>query len=330
MRLKKYLIWLAMLLICPLLAVAEKGQVVMVLDASGSMWGQVQGKTKIEVAREVIGDLISNWDPDLHLGLIGYGHRKKGDCADIESIIEPGVVDSARFISAVHGLNPKGMTPLSDAVIQAAQQLRYTEQKATVILVSDGIETCEKDPCAVGEELEKLGVDFTAHVIGFDVTKKEEKEQLECLARNTGGQFFSASDAESLQQALEQIVEETVDPTGVQVRAVMKEGEPPLEENLAWEVYPAEKGGFGEAKQITYSYHATPIFHLDPGQYEIRVRHKSGSSPHSTKKVEKSTASSPGLFFQWMRKDRKVKKLRPIRTIKSSSSRSRQVSILSR
>ena len=99
-------------------------------------------------------------------------------------------------------VNPRGRTPLSDAVIQAAEQLRYTENPATVILVSDGRETCNADPCAVGLALEEAGIDFTAHVIGFDVSEQEDRAQLQCLAENTGGQFLTASNAAELADAL--------------------------------------------------------------------------------------------------------------------------------
>ncbi len=56
-------------------------RVIMVLDASGSMWGQIQGKTKIEIARAAIAELLANWNPSIDLGLIAYGHRKKGELA---------------------------------------------------------------------------------------------------------------------------------------------------------------------------------------------------------------------------------------------------------
>jgi hypothetical protein len=184
-------------------------RVILVLDASGSMWGQIAGRAKIEIAREVVGELLVNWDPDVHLGLATYGHRRKGDCEDIEMLVSPQPVDAAAIQSAVDGIRPKGMTPLSAAVVEAAKQLRYTEERATVILVSDGRETCEADPCAIGSQLEQSGIDFTAHVIGFDVAEAADQEQLRCLATQTGGEFHLASDAASLNQAMQRTVEVT-------------------------------------------------------------------------------------------------------------------------
>jgi Ca-activated chloride channel homolog len=184
----------------------------LVLDASGSMWGQIGGRTKVEIARETVAEVLGNWKSENALGLVAYGHRRKGDCSDIETLIEPGPLDRAAFLATVNGLNAKGMTPLSAAVRHAAETLRSSERKATVILVSDGEETCNLDPCAVGAELEKSGVDFTAHVVGFDVSDPKHQAQLRCLAENTGGRYFNARNADELGAAIEGAVSVSTEP----------------------------------------------------------------------------------------------------------------------
>lgn len=201
---------LASLLFASTAASAEN--VVLVLDASGSMWGQIEGKTKIEIARTAVADLVGHWKSDDALGLVAYGHRSKGDCKDIETLIPYGPLDPKAYLATVNQLNPKGMTPLSAAVIQAADSLKISEQKATVILVSDGEETCELDPCQVGKELEARGVDFTAHVIGFDVPNPAHQAQLRCLAENTGGRYFNVRDAAELRAALGTLASVSTEP----------------------------------------------------------------------------------------------------------------------
>jgi Ca-activated chloride channel family protein len=104
-----------------------------------------------------------------------------------------------------------GMTPLSESVARAAQVMRFTERKATVILITDGLETCKADPCALGKELEQAGVDFTAHVVGFGLSAEEGK-QVACLAENTGGRYFAANDADGLAKALTEAVVEAPAP----------------------------------------------------------------------------------------------------------------------
>jgi Ca-activated chloride channel family protein len=177
-------------------------KVMLVLDVSGSMWGQIEGTAKIEIARDALKSLVSDWPESRQVGLIAYGHRNKGDCKDIETVVPVGPLNRNSLGKIVSGLTPRGMTPLSASVKKAAEELKYTEGKATVILISDGVENCDLDPCKIGAELEKQGVDFTAHVIGFDVTSIEDQKGLKCLADNTGGLFLPATNAEQLSEAL--------------------------------------------------------------------------------------------------------------------------------
>jgi Ca-activated chloride channel family protein len=186
--------------------------VILVLDASGSMWGRLGERSKVEIAREAVGGLVADWDPANPIGLVAYGHRRKGDCNDIETLLPLGPLDRAKFTATVDRLNALGMTPLSAAVLQAADALRIHEQKATVILVSDGEETCNLDPCQVGADLEAKGVDFTAHVIGFDVPDPKHQAQLRCLAEATGGRYLNARDARSLGAALGTLATATTQP----------------------------------------------------------------------------------------------------------------------
>lgn len=183
----------------------SEDRAIVVLDASGSMWGQIEGKSKIEIARETLTGVLEEVPNDLELGLIAYGHRRKGDCRDIETLVPPGTGQVTGIVAAANRIKPKGKTPLSAAVREAARALRYTEAKATVILVTDGLETCNADPCALANELEQAGVDFTAHVVGFGLSKDEGK-QVACLAENTGGKYIEASNGQELTDALKQTV----------------------------------------------------------------------------------------------------------------------------
>jgi len=180
-------------------------RIMVVLDGSGSMWGQIDGKPKLEIARETLHDVLQSVPESTELGLISYGHREKGNCDDIELIVSPAVGTAALIISEVNSLKFLGKTPLTAAVKMAAAELRYTEDKATVVLITDGIETCDADICEAGASLESQGVDFTAHVVGFGLSD-EEGQQVACLAENTGGQYFSANDADSLVVALTETI----------------------------------------------------------------------------------------------------------------------------
>ncbi|WPZ14229.1 VWA domain-containing protein [Nitratireductor rhodophyticola] len=187
------------------------GKTIIVLDGSGSMWGQIDGTTKIEIARDTLRKVMETLPKDTELGLVAYGHREKGSCSDIEIAIPPATGTAAAVADFADRLNPKGKTPLTDAVRKAAEELRIEENAATVILVTDGLETCNADPCALGRELEASGVDFTAHVVGFGLSE-EEGQEVACLAENTGGLYLKADDAGQLAEALETTVAKAPDP----------------------------------------------------------------------------------------------------------------------
>lgn len=177
---------------------------VLILDASGSMWGQIEGENKIVIAREVLGSVIDGLPDDQRVGLVAYGHRREGDCSDIELVTPLGALDRAALKSTVNALQPKGKTPITRSLQQAFEVVGGGEG-AAVILVSDGLETCDADPCAAVRTAKESGVEFVLHVVGFDVAG-EDVSSLECSAQAGGGFFFSAENADQLASALETAV----------------------------------------------------------------------------------------------------------------------------
>lgn len=286
------LFFLCFLISCALTPLSAQelspGRAMFVFDGSGSMWGQIDGQAKIVTARETLARVATQLPPDLEVGLVAYGHNRKGDCNDIETLVPigPAATRSGALVSSVQSLNPKGKTPLTKAVRRAADALRFQEDKATVILITDGIETCEADPCAVASELEALGIDFTAHVIGFGLTA-EESGQVACLAENTGGLFLNADDEASLGEALQQTVALAPAPApappaaslakNLSVSVSLEEGAPALTDadgvRVFWSAVP--EGGGEEINLL-----ALPSFsaRLEPGAYQLTARTDRGSS----------------------------------------------------
>ncbi len=218
------------------------GDAILILDASGSMWGQIDGVNKIVIARDVVEGLVRTLPAQQRLGMVAYGHRREGDCKDIETLAPVGGERSA-MIRKIRGLSPKGKTPLSASVMHAATALDYEKNAATVILVSDGLENCDADPCALARTLEENGLNFTVHVVGFDVTEQERKG-LQCIAKETGGQFLTADNADQLADALSQVAltELPPEPEGqpasvpVALKATMLENGPDIQSKLSWRV----------------------------------------------------------------------------------------------
>ena len=195
-----YAVALAVGLIVALPAAVADENVMIVFDGSNSMWGQIDGTAKIEIARDAMDNLLGEWTETHKIGLMAYGHRRRGDCTDIEMLVTPGEDTRAGILERINGITPTGKTPLTGAIEQAATTLSYADAPATVVLISDGLESCDRDPCAVSEALEQAGVAFTAHVVGFDLGDADASA-LSCIAENTGGQYLSARNADELGDA---------------------------------------------------------------------------------------------------------------------------------
>lgn len=244
---------------------------ILVFDVSNSMWGQIDGVSKVEIAREVIGDLLGDWDRNVDLGLVAYGHRRAGDCSDIQEVIPVGSVHAESFSSIVNGLVPRGKTPLTEAVRQAADILNYRDTRANVILVSDGIESCNADPCALARELERGGIDFTAHVVGFDVGAIEDQRQLSCLANETGGQYLTANNASELLSALQTVA--APPPPMLHLVAAISENGPLLSDpSILWTVINLAN----ETSLISDQATAAPVLEAGAGRYLARAEFDGG------------------------------------------------------
>ena len=161
-------------------ALAEK-QTMIVFDASGSMWGQIDGTAKITMARDAMDQISQQFTPEDQVGLMVYGHRQKGDCQDIELVVPIGTNNATDIVNQVNAIKPKGKTPISRSLQMATEALKISENAAEVVLITDGLETCDMNPCDVAAEAESLGIDFTAHVIGFDLTSDEAKQVSDLL-----------------------------------------------------------------------------------------------------------------------------------------------------
>gem|GEM_PF-5675586 len=186
---------------------------IVVFDASGSMWNKMENSTRIEIAREVMKQFLDGYDTQQPLGVIAYGHRKRGDCHDIEVLVEPSNIDPIAVSKQINALLPKGKTPLAESLRRAGKLIPKTAEDANVLLITDGLETCDGDPCAVAEEMIAAGIKVRAHVVGFGLTKAEA-DSLSCIAALTGGKMFNPSNGEELLDALKQsvTVEQVADP----------------------------------------------------------------------------------------------------------------------
>ena len=187
---------------------SQQANIAFILDASGSMAAPLAvGKTKLDVAKEVLPALIADVAPEVNGALWIYGHRlpdepKEESCQDIERVFALSAIDANAYAQAITRIAARGYTPIADTLVSAARDLPADPgQSNSIVLISDGQETCGGDPCTVAAALKESGADVTIHVIGYDVDE-ETRQQLECIARASGGTYRDAANADLLKEAV--------------------------------------------------------------------------------------------------------------------------------
>ena len=181
-----------------------------VFDGSGSMAEvgfNLFAEPRIFEARRAMGRVMSEIAAVRRLGLVVYGPGGADACSGIDLRFGPVADAAPRIVGAVEALQPEGETALTEAVRRAAEVLGG---RGTVVLVTDGKETCGGQPCALAAALPGATV---VHVIGFKVRgdffawqAAGEAVEIEtvarCLADGTGGRYVSTETVDELADAL--------------------------------------------------------------------------------------------------------------------------------
>jgi Ca-activated chloride channel family protein len=174
---------------------ARAQDAVLLLDASNSTSGRSDGRPRIEVMREAAAELLRHMPRGMRLGLMAFGHRHPGDCADVELLARPGAANT-EALGRLDGLSPRGLSPIAGGITEASRVA------SKVILVTDGAETCAPDPCAVIRQARARNGRLQVNIVGFDVPGRREWAQLGCIAAATGGRLVPAANADDLPRAI--------------------------------------------------------------------------------------------------------------------------------
>ncbi|MGQ9673646.1 MAG: hypothetical protein ACUVV5_11050 [Candidatus Aminicenantales bacterium] len=181
-----------------------------ILDASNSMWGQIAGEAKITIARKVLAQIINALAETLNVGLRVYGHRyglnDPRACTDTELLIPIGPIDKARLIDTVNKIQLKGKTPLVLSVLEAIKDFEAIPN-GSIILITDGIESCGGDIKSIAPVIKKSGLDLRVHIVWFDIKEAAERQELEAMAKSTEGMYLDAQNATELFSALKQTLQ---------------------------------------------------------------------------------------------------------------------------
>jgi hypothetical protein len=230
------------------------------------------GTLKLAVARDLLAQHLQAFRPETHIGLRAYGHRihynqAAESCQDIELIAPVETGQLPVMVAWLQRFQAQGMTPLAESIRQAMEDFVFEPPRInSIVMLSDGIETCEGDPCGLVRGLKAQGFNFTIHVIGLDVDQ-ETRDQLTCIAYTSGGTYHDARSAQELRDALnsvgaevtlgEMITDPLVDtpapgpPTATEVAQVETPTPAPTPEPTVTLILPTPTGAPTEAPSAT-------------------------------------------------------------------------------
>jgi len=184
---------------------ASARNIEIILDDSGSTKLPLGKSTRMGTARGVLKEVLAKLPDDMNVGLRVYAHRyssrDKRTCTDTELMVPIKKLDRRQVLAAVENLKPKGETPLVYSILQSPVDLNAVGG-GSVIVITDGEETCGGDPVAAAEQLKAAGLPITLNIVGFTLKGKDVEQQLTRFAQETGGQYYSAQDGEALSRAL--------------------------------------------------------------------------------------------------------------------------------
>ncbi|MGI3783737.1 MAG: VWA domain-containing protein [Janthinobacterium lividum] len=196
----------------------EAPKVLLLLDVSGSMNARLDGgQTKFAAAKKALKQVAASLPAGTQVGLRVYGSDVREDqdvnpaaCTDTRLVLPIGPLDQNRMDAAVDSFKAQGATPIAYSMGKAVDDLGDSG-KRVLILISDGQETCAKDPCPIVEKLAARGVDLQFNAIGLAVSSKA-RSQLQCIAKVGGGAYDDANDTGSLDQALRKLTQRALRP----------------------------------------------------------------------------------------------------------------------
>lgn len=193
-----------------------------VVDGSGSMAApNPSGGTKLEAAKAALSSLVDGLPAGSRVGVRAYGGRY-GDsdprsCKDIRLVVPLGPLSAAAAKASVATLQPLGQTPIAASLQAAAKDLGGTGAR-TIVLISDGEETCAGAPCDMAKSLKTRGFDLTVDTVGYGANAATTA-QLQCIAAATGGVYLPAADGPALRRQLQHL-------SARALKAYEPEGEP--------------------------------------------------------------------------------------------------------
>jgi len=205
-------------------SIPEKTRILFLFDASGSMLAPWGNELRIDAAKRVLTDLVDSLrgNDKIELALRPYGHltpAKERNCQDTKLEIPFAANNNDRIIDRLKYIYPKGTTPIAYSLEQSANDFpRDKNYRNIIIIITDGIESCEGDPCAVSLALQKKDIFLRPFVIGLGMEEKFASE-FDCM-----GEYYNAKNISAFQSVLNGILSQSLSKTTASVELLDQNG----------------------------------------------------------------------------------------------------------
>ena len=263
-----------LLLGIPIMAQPPQTNILFVFDGSQSMYGQWDKGTKIKIATRLLNELVDSLkgEENLQLALRAYGHQDpvltgSRNCKDTKLEVPFAKNNHDQIKEKLLTIRPRGTTLIAYSLQKAANDFPDCDNcRNVLILITDGIEECDGDPCAVSLALQRKGVILKPFVIGLGLDV-EVKEAFKCV-----GNFFDAQNEQSFREVLNIIISQALNTTSAQVNLIDDFGNP-TETDVNMTFYDSFSGVIRYNFVHTLNHRGLPdTIPIDPlGSYDIVV-----------------------------------------------------------
>ena len=206
-------------------------RILFLLDASGSMMAPWEGQPRWNIAKRMLSKMADSLNayPNLELGLRVYGHQFPNadkNCEDSRLEVPFAPRNAAAIKQKLAGLKAKGNTPITYSLEQSANDFPTDKSSRNVLLlITDGLESCNRDPCAASLALQRKRVFLKPFVIGIGA-ERDFGKQLECL-----GQYYNAAEVATFRTVMNDVIAKTLSKTTVAINLTDAAGKP-VESNV--------------------------------------------------------------------------------------------------
>lgn len=273
----------AVMLFSPSKLKAQEGSItktrfLFVLDCSGSMWGEIGKKQKMQVARQILGRLADslNTVPGVEMALRAYGHTVAGkDCKDTRLEVGFSILNAPQIKEKLKQLEPKGTTPIAYSLEQASGDFPNRLARNIIILITDGLEECKGDPCEVSRALQSKGIIMRPFIIGLGMSQ-DYQTQFGCV-----GKFFGVNTEGEFQAVLNNVIAQSLESTTLTVR-LMDQNNKPTETDVNMSFYNASNN------ILVHNFYHTLDNNGLPDTFAVEAGQKYNIVVHTTPPVTKT------------------------------------------